>query len=116
MVDEFLAHYGVKGMKWGVRKTRTPVRTSADHKASRKSMQKSRSEMSSKELKKLNERLQLEKTNRELRSEGALAKIKKGTAAAGTILAVGATANQAYQFAKSPVGQAIGNAVLKALK
>lgn len=103
-----IVHYGVKGMKWGVtRAGKTRPSPSEDHSTSRSSMRKRPSQMSNSELRKLNERLQLEKTNRELQSRGALQKIKAGTAVAGTILAVGTTMTTAYNFSKGPVGQQI---------
>lgn len=116
-----LKQYGTKGMKWGVRKDRTgkPAKAkrevSEDHVTSRKTAAKKPSEMSTAELKKLNERLQLEKTNRELQSRGALQKIKTGTAIAGTILAVGTTITTAYNFVNSPAGKAVIAATKKAL-
>ena len=116
-----LKHYGVKGQKWGVVRDRGPngrvkKTVSSDYQESRVSKKKSQSEMSNAELKRLNERLQLEKTNRELQSRGSLQKIKAGTQAAGTILAVGATVTTAYNFVKSPAGQAIINGVKKTLE
>lgn len=117
MGDE-LKHYGVKGMKWGVVRDRgangrVKKTVSEDHETSRKLKSKSQSEMSNAELKKVNERLQLERTNRELQSRGALQKIKTGTQIAGTILAVGTTVTTAYNFVNSPAGQAIINQVRK---
>lgn len=111
-VGDELKHYGKKGMKWGVRRERGAdgrVRgtVSEDHANSRASARKKPSEMSTAELKKLNERLQLERTNRDLQSRGALQKIKTGTAIAGTILAVGTTVTSAYNFVQSPAGKAI---------
>lgn len=118
-VGEDLKHYGKKGMKWGVRRERGPDGkvtgrvSSDDHVNSRASAKKKQSEMSTAELKKLNERLQLERTNRDLQSRGVLQKIKTGTAIAGTILAVGASVNTAIQFANSPAGKAIAKAINK---
>lgn len=120
--DNELAHYGVKGQKWGVirkrgengRVEKAKRTVSDDHIDSRISKKRKVSEMSNAELKRLNERLQLEKTNNELQSRSGLAKIKKGTAIAGTILAVGTTITTAYNFANSPAGQAIANGVKKA--
>lgn len=116
------AHYGKKGMKWGVVRERgsngrvTSKVVSDDHTRSRELKAKPRSQMSNKELEDLNKRLQLEKTNNELQSRTALQKIKTGTAIAGTILAVGATANTAITFVKSPAGQAIIKAVRESFK
>lgn len=114
-----IKHYGRKGMKWGVRRERGPdgrVRgkvVSEDYESSRKTGSKKQSQLSNAELKRVNERLQLERTNRELQYRGVLQKIKTGTALAGTILAVGATVNTAIQFANSPAGKAIKNAINK---
>lgn len=108
-----LKHYGKKGMKWGVVRERgsngrvTSKVVSDDHAKSRELKAKPRSQMSNKELEELNKRLQLEKTNNELQSRTALQKIKTGTQIAGTVLAVGATANAAINFAKSDAGKAV---------
>lgn len=118
-VGEELKHYGKKGMRWGVRRERGPDGkvtgkvTSEDHDSTRSLKTKKQSEMSNAELKKVNERLQLERTNRELQSRGSIQKIKAGTQLAGTILAVGTTVTTAYNFVKSPAGQAIINTVKK---
>ena len=117
-----LKHYGVPGMKWGKRKGdssssgKSKRQHSDDHVVSRELKAKKRSEMSNAELKKLNERLQLEKSNNELQSRTALQKIKQGTAIAGSILAVGTTINAAVQFTKSDAGKAIIGAVKDAIK
>lgn len=121
MSDE-LKHYGKKGMKWGVIRERgangrvTAKVVSEDHAKSRQLKAKTRAELSNAELEALNKRLQLEKTNNELQSRTALQKIKTGTTIAGTILAVGATANTAISFAKSPAGQAVIKTVRDILK
>lgn len=130
IADDVLAHYGIevggelkqygiKGMKWGVVRDRgangrVSRTTSEDHDTSRKLGAKRQSEMSNAELRKVNERLQLERTNRELQTRGGLQKIKAGTQIAGTILAVGTTVTTAYNFMKSPAGQAILNGIKKA--
>lgn len=119
-VDNELKHYGVKGMKWGVVRQRgsngrVGREVSEDHVRSRALKKKKTSEMSNNELKALNQRLQLERTNNELQSRSGLQKIKTGTQIAGTVLAVGTTVSTAYNFVKSPAGQAIVNQVKKTL-
>jgi hypothetical protein len=121
--EDVIEHYGRKGMKWGVVHDRGPdgrvkitKTVSEDHKVSRELKAKPRSEMSNAELKRLNERLQLEKTNNELQSRTALQKIKTGTAIAGTILAAAGTINTAIQFTRSPAGQAVIAGVKKAFE
>lgn len=116
-----LKHYGVKGMKWGVitggasgKPGKASREASEDHVNSRVSASKKPYQMSTAELKRLNERLQLERANRELQARGPLQKIKTGTAIAGTILAVGTTVTTAYNFANSPAGKALAATVKKA--
>lgn len=111
MADDSLTHFGVKGMRWGVIRERgangrVMGSVAADHVTTRALMSKKQRELSTSELQKLNERLSLEKKNSELQSRGALAKIKKGTAIAGTILAAATTATAAYNLANSPAGKA----------
>lgn len=127
IVGEILEHHGVKGQKWGFtrprgadgRVTGTATKTkkappSEDHTSTRQLMRKKVSRLSNQELKKTNERLQLERTNKDLQTRGALRKIKAGTAVAGTILAVGTTITAAYNFANSPAGIALRNALKNA--
>lgn len=78
-----LYHYGILGQKWGVRRfqnkdgTRTPAgkrrdeasERSEDHIKSREFKSKAPSGLSNEELKKLNERLQLEETYKRLTAE-----------------------------------------------
>lgn len=62
-IEEVLAHYGVTGMKWGVRrKGRSGGKASADYTRSRKLLKKKKlSELSNDDLKKLNKRLEMER-------------------------------------------------------
>lgn len=69
--DEFLAHFGVKGMKWGVRKQRvskgkksTPLKGHDDYKHAHSST--SNNKLSNKELQRRVNRLNLEKQYSEL--------------------------------------------------
>ena len=65
MKSNELAHHGVLGMKWGVRKRKPPSSTGS--KSSTSSNQKKRlSEMSNEEIQKVNTRLSLEKKYKEL--------------------------------------------------
>lgn len=114
-----MAQYGIKGQKWGVRRSDAQLRRargdiSEDHIVTRKNMKKKLPTLSNAQLESLNKRLQLERTNNDLQSRTALAKIKKGTAVAGTILAVGTTVTTAYNFSQSPAGKAIWEAIQKA--
>ena len=81
VVDDILEHAGVKGMKWGVRRARGSEGTvegasktkgsssSSEHEDSstaKVNRKKSVSSLSTKELRELNDRLQLERKNKEL--------------------------------------------------
>ena len=69
-VENVLAHYGKKGMKWGVRNAPARKEHSSDsaeaRKAHGKAKKKGSTSLSNSELKLLNERLQLEKKYRDL--------------------------------------------------
>lgn len=59
---DILEHYGIKGMKWGVRRKRGPSgRVSKDHAESRRLLQKKRIELSNEDIQRVNKRLNLEK-------------------------------------------------------
>lgn len=111
-LENALAHHGVKGMKWGVRRSDDQLRRargdiSEDYLLSRKHKKTPVRALSNSQLKALNERLQLERNNNDLQSRSALAKIKKGTAIAAAVLAVGTTVTTAYNFSQSPAGKAV---------
>lgn len=69
--SEELAHYGILGMKWGRRKGKSSVSSSGSKHQDylRAHSGKSYKSMSTKELKETNERLQAEKTYKELTSK-----------------------------------------------
>lgn len=58
--DEFLAHYGVQGMKWGVRRNRAVVKPSSDKKKAEELRKKGTTALTNKQLKTVNERANLE--------------------------------------------------------
>lgn len=100
--NDHLAHYGIKGMKWGIRKNRQSGGSSK-----RKSRQdgwsdearevqrlkkKKPQELSNAELKRMNERIQLEQNYARLNPST----IKKGLAIAGTTAAAMGTVLSLY--------------------
>lgn len=108
-MTDFFIHYGVKGMKWGVRRgssVRAKSSDSDDYKATKAARKTPNRQLSNAQLKKLNERLQLEKTNKDLTSAGSLRKIKAGTAAVTALVGVVTLGNSAIQAYNSPAGQA----------
>lgn len=87
MEHDELYHYGVKGMKWGVRKSYSSSRKnktkgwSKDAKRANAIKKKSVKQMSNAELKELNKRMELESNYNRLNPN----KIKQGLAFAGTV-------------------------------
>jgi len=79
--QEALEHYGIKGMRWGVRKkrSRTPSASSKETSALRK---KKAFELTDEELKKVNKRLNLEKQYKEATASSANKLAKKAVAGA----------------------------------
>ena len=115
--EDFIEHYGVPGMKWGQRKDRRSVTTSKhasseDHTISRALKAKKNRELSTSELKRLNERLQLEST----RSKLDPGKIERGKKATKEILAVGTTIASIYALTQTPLGKKVTAAVKTALE
>jgi hypothetical protein len=105
--EEVLAHYGVRGMKWGVRRSAAERRASRgdrkseDYKETVSLRGKRSSELSNNQLKKVNERLNLEQNYHRLNPST----MKRGHDAVKGVLAVAATATAAYTFVTSPLGQ-----------
>lgn len=106
--ENFLAHVGVKGMRWGKRKA---VVSSSDRKTSVDNLAKrDPKSLSNKQLQAANNRLQMEKKYKELKKDHAI--LSKGQKKVATIVAVGASATALYNLATSPVAKA-GYAVIK---
>jgi len=103
-VDELIIeHYGVKGQKWGVRRKRgSGGRVSDDFRDSREITRKPVSQLSNQEIKKANERLNLEQNFNRMNST----KVQKGHSKTKELLAVAATAATMYNMVNSPAGQA----------
>ena len=114
--DTFLAHYGVLGMHWGVRKLQpTRVKThktppSEDHATAQALKKKKLHEMSNAEVKTLTNRLQLETSYRKLTGEN-VTKLDRGQKEADRIMKLGGTVVAAYALYNSPVGKAVGAAI-----
>lgn len=121
-VDRVLAHYGVKGMRWGVRRnpdgstSRTGKRMkSEDHKEAASLKKKRVYEMSNQELRKLNERMQLEQTYSQLMAKQGNA-LTRGNNYIKNALSVAKTGQEIYNMANSPAGKAAREAIEQALK
>ena len=114
MSDVYLEHFGVKGMRWGVRKKQEPVSTgvaktpmSSDAALTSKIRTKARtsgmSSLSNEELFALNQRLQLE---RQYSALTALPATKSGMDKVNDMLKVVNTVNNVIKITQSPVGKA----------
>lgn len=123
-VEAVLVHYGIPGMKWGRRKAGTgkpsshkkgdgPKSADAEEAHSKKAQAKEKGvhSLSNAELKKVNERLNLEQNYARLAAEKT--KLDKGHAAVKSALAVVATAGAVYTALNSPMFKA-GKAILDA--
>ena len=107
-VDNFLEHYGVKGMKWGVRrfssrkgKAKVTPRPSDEGKAARKILDKQKkfgtSSLTNHELRMVNARVKLEQEFHRL-NPPPKGKLERGDAFVKKALGYGATAVSAYEF------------------
>ena len=101
--ESTLCHYGIPGMRWGVRRasksfgsrsgaSKSTKGMSDDAKTAAKLKKKKPHQLSNQELKTLNERTRLEKEYKSLNPS----KIKKGMAIAGTVAAAMGTAVTLY--------------------
>ncbi len=126
--DDVLAHFGIMGMKWGVRREpgangrvgsggteRSNARKAAkvekkiqkqiadDFKKEKELRKKGYKNLSTKELKELTQRMQLEKQLREL----TVSDTTKGMEVVKAITGVGTTVAALYAVSQTPLGQAI---------
>lgn len=109
-MNDFLAHYGILGMKWGRRKS-VP---SADHAKAQGLKKKKISEMSNEELRILTTRIQLERQYKSL-NPGKISNGKRIVSNiitnVGQITATAAAITSAYKLGKKIYQNLTGNLV-----
>lgn len=101
MTEQELKHYGVLGMKWGRRKQSRPM--SEDAKTAKNLKKKKVSEMSNTELKKLNERMNLEQNYKRLNANTVsrgMAYIAGAAVSTSTILTLHNNSERLIQLGK----------------
>ena len=117
----YLAHYGIKGMKWGVRryqnsdgsytsagKNRRKRTNSFDYESTKQLRKKSYKELSNQELKMLNKRMNLESDYKRLNPRG----IFKGQQLAKTAIGLAGTVGGLYALSNTQWVKA-GKEILK---
>lgn len=126
-----LKHYGIPGMRWGVRRDvgrngRVVKRGSAggapkasrsessDYKSTKKLRAKDLRQMSNAEIQELNRRLQLEKSYNELMKQKST--INKGQKAVKDTLAVVGTVNEGVKAWNSPAGKYVRQETKKVVR
>ena len=119
VIDGTLTHYGIKGMKWGVRRTRKQIDAdSSDTKAAKEVKAKisrnkgSTNPLTNQELQSLNTRMNLEQNYKQLVSKEAQSRknasaLKRGQKATKEILDVGKTVSEVYNFTQTPMVKSI---------
>jgi hypothetical protein len=111
--EEFIEHFGVKGMKWGVRKDRNRVyKQSQDHKRTRTLQQRHLSELTNKQLKEYVTRVEMERKYHQLNP----GRLKRGENRIKYLMGTPIALATAYNLATSPAGKAAISLGSKALK
>ena len=115
---DYLMHYGVPGMKWGVRKARknnyiskaVKKRRSSysqDYKDTAKLRKKNYKQLSNSELKSLNKRLELESNYKRLNPKG----VEKGKRMVSYGIGILGTAGSVYALRNAPLTQ-LGKSII----
>lgn len=101
-VEDVLMHYGVKGMKWGVRRARSSRPMSKEGaegvRLSNRAKKNGVKSLSNKELEKLNKRVELERKY----TKNNPGIVKKGATAIASVLAVASTASAVVSLPNNP--------------
>ncbi len=109
-LNDVLEHYGTKGMKWGVRKSRVPKQgPSGDARDAHRSFIKATvsgpQALSNKELQALNQRLNLEQNYQKLSYNPG--PFKKALDSMTKLVKTGKSIDDAITFVNGPTGKAI---------
>lgn len=111
MTESELYHYGIKGMKWGVRKKRSKTDGwSDDAKEAYRIKKKKVNQMSNAELRKVNERRNLERNYKQLNPNV----VKRGVAVVATTAAAIGTMATLYNNGSNLVK--IGQKIVEGMK
>lgn len=102
VVDEFLLHYGVPGMRWGVRKGRSNKSSASKGKSSKKKKKKPKaSELTDAQLRTAVQRMNLERQYKELQKYNSNPGSKFVGKVAKTTLTAAATQQAAKAVSKA---------------
>lgn len=113
--NDILAHFGILGMKWGVRRpvgpdglVKGPRRPKAEDYTRAHQLKKHNIKtLSNKDIKEINSRLQLEKSMRDLKK----ADLTQGQETVKAMLGVGTTMASVYALTQTPSGQALKKSI-----
>lgn len=117
-IDEILEHHGIRGMKWGIRRSRSEIDSSPDAKAAKATAAKIKSAggthaVSNSELQQLVQRMNLESQLSTLTSKQATT-VSKGHSQIKTLLGIAKTAQEIHNFANSGLAKDFAKAMNKA--
>lgn len=110
-VEEFIAHHGVKGMKWGVRKSGSGRRPSGDYKRTAELRKRKPHELTNKQMKDVIARRKIEGEYAGVNPKA----LTRGKMKVAALLATAGIAVTAYNTINSPAGKAAQEAGKKAI-